>query len=89
MLVEFRLDEKKVQPAYLKTLYDIIEELNCRCSTYLEETYSKECKKYGKTRVVEIYGSSTMVSWLVLRMQRYNHLVKNCADGKSIIGDVS
>ena len=87
MIVEFRLDEKLVKPAYLKTLYDTIEELNCKCETYLEECYSKERRKYAKTRVVEVYGSDTMVSWLLLRMQRYRHLVDQLSDGKSVIND--
>jgi hypothetical protein len=85
MIVEFRLDEKRVQPAYLKTLYDLIDELNCKCSTHLEETYQKERRKYGKTRVVEVFGSDTMVSWLVLRMQRYAHLVNTFDEGRSIL----
>ena len=75
MQVEFRIDERLAEPAYLKTLYDLIEELNCTSNTYLEETYQKERRKYGKTRVVEVYGSSTMVSWLILRMKRYTHVI--------------
>lgn len=85
MIVEFRLDEQNVKPAYLRTLYDTIDELNCKCVTYLEETYNTDRRKYGKTRVVEVYGSSTMVSWLILRMQRYIHLVEKLCDGKSVI----
>ena len=87
MIVQFKLDECSVKPAYLKTLYDTIEELNCRCNTYLEEIYNADKRKYSKTRVVEIYGWDTMVSWLILRMQRYNHLVKKFCDGKSVIDD--
>lgn len=86
MIVEFRLEEKQVQPAYLKTLYDTIEELNCKCNTYLDEIYNKKKRKYNKTRVVEVYGSETMVSWLLLRMQRYMHHVDQLDEGKSILG---
>jgi homospermidine synthase len=85
MIVEFRLDETRVQPAYLKTLYDLIEEVNCRCNTYLEETYKKDRRKYCKTRVVEVCGSPTMVSWLILRMQRYSHYVNNLDAGRSVL----
>lgn len=87
MIVEFRLDEKTVKPAYLRTLYDTIEELNCKCSTYLEESYNKERRKYAKTRVVEVYGSDTMVSWLILRMQRYLHLIEKYSEGRSSIDE--
>ena len=87
MIVEFRLDEKTVEPAYLKTLYDTIDELNCRCATYLEENYNKERRKYSKTRVVEVYGSPTMVSWLILRMQRYMHLIDKFSDNRSVVDD--
>ncbi|MEW5819535.1 MAG: hypothetical protein AB1782_05040 [Cyanobacteriota bacterium] len=85
MIVEFKLEETYVQPAYLKTLYDTIEELNCKCNTYLEERYNRERRKYTKTRVVEVYGSDTMVSWLLLRMQRYKHHVNKLAEGKSVL----
>lgn len=77
MIVEFRLDEKLTKPAYLKSLYDIIEELNCTQITYLEECYSKERRKYCKTRVVEITGSDTMLSWLLLRMERYRYKISD------------
>lgn len=85
MIVEFKLDESHVAPAYLKTLYDTIEELNCKCNTYLEENYVREKRKYRKTRVVEVFGSDTMVSWLLLRMQRYKHHVCQLDDGRSVI----
>lgn len=77
MILEFRVDENIVQAAWLKTLYDLVEELNCRCNTYLEETYNKTYKNFVRTRIVEVYGSNTMVSWLKLRMERYNHLVNS------------
>ncbi|MDD3014585.1 MAG: hypothetical protein PHC34_12860 [Candidatus Gastranaerophilales bacterium] len=75
MILEFKVDENVVEAAWLKTLYDLIEELNCRCNTYVEETYNKSYKNFIRTRVVEVYGSNTMVSWLKLRMERYNHFV--------------
>ena len=39
MILEYRVKENKVQAAWLKTLYDMVEELNCKCQTYLEEDY--------------------------------------------------
>jgi hypothetical protein len=75
MILEFKVDENVVEAAWLKTLYDLIEELNCRCNTYVEETYNKSYRNFVRTRVVEVYGSNTMVSWLKLRMERYNHFV--------------
>ena len=74
MILEFKVNETTVQAAWLKTLYDLIEELNCKCNTYLEET-SKIYGKVCRTRIVEIYGSNTMVSWLKLRMERYSHFI--------------
>lgn len=85
MIIEFRLNEKKVKPAYLKTLYDLIEELNCKCATYLEENYYNDKHTNKRTRVVEVYGSATMVSWLILRMQRYDHMIDQFSGNKSIL----
>ena len=73
MILKFQIDESKVQAAWLKTLYDLIEELNCKCNTYLEESKISPYKEFTRKRIVEIYGSNTMVSWLKLRMERYAH----------------
>ncbi len=80
MILQFKVNEKSVQAAWLKTLYELIEELNCRCNTYLEENYNRSYRHFMRTRVIEVYGSNTMVSWLKLRMERYGHLIKsyNC-----------
>ena len=75
MLLEFKVDENVVEAAWLQTLYDLVEELNCKCSTYLEETYNKTYKTFIRMRIVEVYGSATMTGWLKLRMERYNHCV--------------
>jgi len=80
MILEFRVDENVAQAAWLQTLYELIEELNCKCNTHLEETYNKTYKHFVRTRVVEVYGSNTMVSWLKLRMERYNHLIGSLND---------
>ena len=32
-----KVDELSVQSAWLKTLYDLIDELNCKCQTFMEE----------------------------------------------------
>ena len=75
MFLEYRMNESKLEAAWLKTLYDIIEELNCKCETYIEENYNRTYKNYARTRIVEIYGSDTMLGWLKLRMERYSHCI--------------
>lgn len=75
MILQFKVSEQSVEAAWLKTLYDLIEELNCRCNTYVEESFSRVSKDYDRTRIIEVYGSDTMVSWLKLRMERYLHFV--------------
>lgn len=75
MIIEFRVNENSTEAAWLSTLYDLIEELNCRCNTYLEESHNKSFKNYIRTRVIEVYGSATMIGWLKLRMERYNHFI--------------
>jgi len=77
MILQFKVNENTVQAAWLHTLYELIEELNCRCNTYLEETYNRSFRHYVRTRIVEIYGSETMVSWLKLRMERYSHFINS------------
>ena len=69
MILEYRVKENKVQAAWLKTLYDMVEELNCKCQTYLEEDYDYSYKTFERTRIVEVYGSDTMLNWLKLRME--------------------
>jgi len=75
MILEFKVDETIVEAAWLQTLYELIEELNCKCNTYVEETYNKSFRHFVRTRIIEVYGSNTMVSWLKLRMERYNYFV--------------
>jgi len=80
MIIEFKVNENTVEAAWLKTLYDLIEELNCKCNTYLEETFNKSYRNYQRNRIIEVYGSETMVSWLKLRMERYSHLVDKMSE---------
>ena len=40
MILEYKVNEISVQAAWLKTLYDLVEELNCKCQTYIDETYN-------------------------------------------------
>ena len=40
MILEFKVDELSVQSAWLKTLYELIDELNCKCQTFMEEKYN-------------------------------------------------
>lgn len=75
MILEYRVDETNVQAAWLKTLYDLVEELNCKCKTYIDESYSCAYRHFLRTRIIEIYGSDTMLSWLKLRMERYLHFI--------------
>ncbi len=75
MILEYKVNEIHVEPAWLKTLYDLIEELNCKCKTYIDETYNRTYKQFSRTRIIEVYGSDTMLSWLKLRMERYNHFI--------------
>ena len=75
MILEFKVDELSVQSAWLKTLYELIEELNCKCQTFMEEKYNTKRSCFAPVRVVKIFGSNTILGWLKLRMERYNHLV--------------
>ena len=75
MILEFKVDELSVQSAWLKTLYDLIDELNCKCQTFMEEKYNTNRNCFVPVRVVKIVGSDSMLSWLKLRMERYNHFI--------------
>ena len=75
MILEYRVDEMNVQAAWLKTLYDLIEELNCKSKTYVDESYNKYSRNFSRTRIIEVRGSTTMLGWLKLRMERYLHFV--------------
>ena len=75
MILEFKVDELSVQSAWLKTLYDLVEELNCKCQTFMEEKYNTKRNCFAPIRVVKIVGSNSMLSWLKLRMERYDHFI--------------
>ncbi len=75
MILEFKVDELSVQSAWLKTLYELIDELNCKCQTFMEEKYNTNRNCFAPIRVVKITGSNSMLSWLKLRMERYNHFI--------------
>lgn len=77
MILEYKVNETDVEAAWLKTLYDLVEELNCRCKTYIDETYNRSLKNFSRIRIIEIYGSDTMLSWLKLRMERYLHFISS------------
>ena len=77
MILEYKVNELYVQAAWLKTLYEMVEELNCRCQTYLEESYNRSMSNFSRTRIIEVYGSDTMLSWLKLRMERYAHFISS------------
>lgn len=84
MILEYSVNEAQVQPAWLKTLYDLVEELNCKCRTYIDESYNRSFKQFTRTRTIEVYGSDTMLSWLKLRMERYSHFINEFNDKAEI-----
>lgn len=84
MILEYSVNEAQVQPAWLKTLYDLVEELNCKCKTYIDESYNRSYKQFTRTRTIEVYGSETMLSWLKLRMERYAHFINAFNDQADI-----
>ena len=84
MILEFKVDELSVQGAWLRTLYDLIDELNCKCQTYIDESYNRTHKQFSRTRTIEVYGSETMLSWLKLRMERYSHFINEFNDKAEI-----
>jgi len=88
MILEYRVNEADVEAAWLKTLYDLIEELNCKCKTYIEETYSRTFKHLVRTRVIEVYGSITMLDWFKIRMERYLHFIESYNQKPEIISSV-
>ncbi|NLF82801.1 MAG: hypothetical protein GX568_02305, partial [Candidatus Gastranaerophilales bacterium] len=45
-----------------------------------EETHNKSYNNFQRTRVIKVYGSDTMVSWLKLRMERYTHFIDRMTD---------
>jgi hypothetical protein len=75
MILEYKVNEMHVQAAWLKTLYELIEELNCKCKTYIDESYNYTYRHFSRMRIIEVYGSDTMLSWLKLRMERYLHFI--------------
>ena len=75
MILEYKIDELNVQSAWLKTLYDLVDELNCKCQTFFEESYNPKMKCFGSVRIVKIVGSNSMLGWLNLRMERYTHFI--------------
>lgn len=77
MILEYKVNELSVQAAWLKTLYEMVEELNCRCQTYIDEIYNRTTRTFDRTRTIEVSGSDTMLSWLKLRMERYTHHISN------------
>jgi len=77
MILEYKVNDSHVQAAWLKTLYDLVEELNCKCQTYIDESYNRRNKNFDRTRTIKIYGSDTMLSWFKLRMERYSHFIFN------------
>src|SRR5574344_439517 len=55
MILEYRVNETHVQAAWLKTLYDLIEELDCKCKTYIDESYNYTYRHFSRMRIMERY----------------------------------
>ena len=77
MILEYKVNDLQVQAAWLKTLYDLVEELNCKCQTYIDESYNRSNKNFDRMRTIKIYGSDTMLGWLKLRTERSSHSIFN------------
>lgn len=88
MFLEYRVNEMNVQAAWLKTLYDLVEELNCKCKTYIDESYNYTYRQFLRTRVIEVYGSETMLGWLKLRMERYLHFISQHGEDGTISTEI-
>lgn len=88
MILEYRVNEMFIQAAWLKTLYELIDELNCKCKTYVDESYNQAYKHFSRTRVIEIYGADTMLSWLKLRMERYMHFISSHDKSAGITAEI-
>lgn len=92
MILEYRVNEMHVQAAWLKTLYELVDELNCQCKTHIDEAYNKTYRHFSRMRIIEITGSDTMLSWFKLRMERYLHFISsydNMAEFSSEIHETS
>lgn len=86
MFLEFTLEEHLLKPAYLQTLYELIDELNCKCISYIEEI-NKNHIDYNNPKKITVYGSPAMLNWLLLRIQRYDYYINLFSKGDSIISD--
>ena len=75
MYLEYRIDNDELQDAWLQKLLGMIEELNCRYQMFFEEGYSSKKKCFTQTRIIKVTGSSPMLGWLKLRMERYSHFI--------------
>ncbi|MCQ2790379.1 MAG: hypothetical protein MJ229_08410 [bacterium] len=71
MILECRMCEKQLQENWLKGLYNLIEELDCKCKTHIEESYSQVGRNFSRNRVIEVSGSDTMLNCLKTRMERF------------------
>lgn len=75
MILVYKVNESTVEASWLKTIYDLIDELNCRCDTSLIEEHNRSFTQFYRARIIEISGSNTMVSYLWLRMIRYEYQI--------------
>ena len=75
MILEYQVNETNVQPDWLKTLYELVDDVNCKSKTYVDESFDKTHGHFSRTRTIEICGSETMVSSIKSRMERYLHFI--------------
>ncbi len=85
MILEYKVNEQNVQDSWLKALYVLVSELDCKCKTHVEEAYSQEEKRLSRTRVIEVSGSDTMLTGLKYRMERF---LRNVIVGENIVAEL-
>jgi hypothetical protein len=74
-------EDSRTKAAYLKCIYELIEELSLYSETDLETIHNRSFKNFQRTRVIKIFGSETMISYFKLRLARYNYYVEKLSGG--------
>lgn len=87
MILEYKINEFNVQPTWLKTLYELIQELDCKCKTHLEESYNQTHKSFARTRIIEVSGDDYMLNGLKTRTDRYLRSV-SCDTESTIVSEL-
>lgn len=87
MILEYKVNELNVQPSWLKTFYSLVEELDCKCKTYVEEAYNPTQKQLARTRIIEVSGADSMLVGLKFRIERLLKTL-SVAESKAIISEL-